>query len=168
MLVISVSSLRNPVTRDGFSFSPQCESVSHSPGKKPGTEPVILDCVSESTLLMLDHFSQRCASMGVEVRPEELRELGMFTSFTIARVKQSEDRGVSCMSLWAEWVRYFLKRMNSFPSLIYENEFRDLILNRFDCAISVLENDGPVYSGIEFVPERNIAIHIADSGFAQA
>jgi hypothetical protein len=128
----------------------------------------MLDCLNESTLLMLDHFSARCAALGVEVRPDELRELGMFSSFIASRIKPSDGRGVSCMSLWAEWVRYFLKHMNSFPGLIYENEFKNLILNRFDCAISVLENSGPVYSGIEFVPERNMAIHLADSNFAQA
>jgi hypothetical protein len=132
------------------------------------SEPLIQDFLSESTLLMLDHFSARCTAMGVEVRPDELRELGMFSSFIASRVKPSDGRGVPCMSLWTEWVRYFLKHVNSFPSLIYEKEFKNLILNRFDSAIADIENCGPVYSGIEFVPEQNIAIHFTDSSFAQA
>jgi len=126
------------------------------------------DCLSESALLMLDNFSARCAALGVEVRPDELRELGAFSSFISSRIKPSEGRDVSCMSLWAEWVRYFLKHVNSFPGLICENEFKNLILDRFDCAIADMENYGLVYSGIEFVPERNISIHLADGSFAQA
>ncbi len=106
--------------------------------------------------------------MGVEVRPEELRELGMFTSFITSRIKPSESKGVPCMSLWTEWVRFFLKHVNSFPNIIYEKEFKNLILNRFDCAVANIENCGPVYAGIEFVPERKISIHLADSNFAQA
>ena len=163
-----MSSLRSPVTRDGFSFGKNCESGEHFLQNPAKSMPPVLDCMSESTLLLLDHFSARCTAMGIEVRPDELRELGMFTAFVSSRVKAGDGRGVPCMSLWAEWVRYSLKHMNSFPGLIYENEFKNLIVNRFDCAIADVENCGPVYSGIEFIPERNISIHLTDSSFAQA
>lgn len=163
-----MSSLRSPVTREGFISGLQCESGEDFTRKSIESEPLVLDCLSESTILMLDHFSSRCAAMGIEVRPDELSELGLFSSFINYRVKPSDGGGVSCMSLWTEWVRFFLKHVNSFPNLIYEKEFKNLILNRFGCVIANIEDCGPVYSGIEFVPEQKISIHLADSGFAQA
>jgi hypothetical protein len=113
-------------------------------------------------------MSEKCAAIGLEVRPAELRELGVFATFISSRVKPNAGTGVSCMSLWAEWVRFSLKHANSFPNLIYEEEFRNLVVNQFECDIAQIENCGKVYSGIEFIPERNISIHITDGTFAQA
>jgi hypothetical protein len=126
------------------------------------------DCVSESAVLMLARLSEKCAAMGLEVSPEELRELGVFTMFISSRVKPNAGAGVSCMSLWAEWVRFFLKHVHTFPNLIYEKEFRNLVVNQFDCDIAEINNSGRVYSGITFIPERNISIHSTDGTFAKA
>jgi hypothetical protein len=117
---------------------------------------------------MLAALSEKCADIGLEARPEELRELGVFTTFISSRVKPNAGAGVSCMSLWAEWVRFFLKHVNRFPTLIYEEEFHNLVVNQFECDIAEMENCGRAYSGIEFIPERNISIHSTGGTFAQA
>jgi hypothetical protein len=164
-----MSSLRNPVTRGGFRSTPQCESGEHFlENYPPDSETLFQDCLSESAVLMLSRLSEKCADMGLEVSPGELRELGVFTTFISSRVKPNAGAGVSCMSLWAEWVRFFLKHVNTFPNLIYEEEFRNLVVNQFDCDIAEMENCGRVYSGIEFIPERKISIHITDGTFAKA
>jgi hypothetical protein len=166
--VSSVSFLRNPLPRGGFRFDLQCESGEHFlTNYPPDSEPLFQDCLSESVVLLLARLSEKCAAMDVEVSPEELRELGLFTTFVSSRVKPNSGAGVSCMSLWAEWVRFVLKQVNAFPNLIYEKEFRNLVVNQFECDIAEMENCGHVYSGIEFIPERNISIHITDSTFAK-
>jgi len=167
--VSPLSSMRSPVIGREFRYDPQCVFVEETQRNSPH-EPGSLhhDYLSESTRLILNELYEKCAGAGLEVSPDELRELGIFTTFVSSRVKPNAGISVSCMALWAEWVRFFLKHMNTFPTLIYEEEFRNLIVSLFECGIADDENYGPVYPGIEFIPGQNIPIHVTDSTFARA
>ena len=161
--------MRSPAAGGGYGLNPQCMFVEQiQQNNLGGSNYSCPDCLDGSTRMMLDHLSRVCASTGLKVSNEELMELGIFAMFISSRVKSKAGISISCMSLWTEWVRFFLKTMNSFPNLICEEEFRDLVVSRFGCDISQDENGGPVYPGIEFIPERNVTIPVTDSTFARA
>jgi hypothetical protein len=88
---------------------------------------------------------------------DDLNELGLFHTFISSSVKPNKIRDVPCMLLWAEWVRFSLKRRKKFPDVILENECKDLIMNRFGFAVMEDRVFGLVYPGIQFVSERVIA-----------
>lgn len=105
----------------------------------------------------LDRLAALCRETGVEASQAELDELMAFQSFIESHVESNRSRDVPCMFLWAEWVRFSLKKANRFPSFIREHEFRELIVNLFGSAVEIDEERGKIFSGLRFVFGRNRA-----------
>jgi hypothetical protein len=61
------------------------------------------------------------------------------------------------MLLWAEWVRFCLKETRTFPRLILEKEFRDLVVNHLGFTVLEDKARGLVYPGVRFVWRKNIS-----------
>jgi len=105
----------------------------------------------------MERFHEQCRIEGVPLHPEELIEWGLFEAFLTAHVAPDTHRDIPCMFLWAEWVRFSLPRMRTFPSLIREREFRTLIREIFGMEIAVYDQRGPIYPGIHYVSKRSSA-----------
>lgn len=88
----------------------------------------------------------------MDVSPDELNELEVFRSFLASHVTRNRVRDVPCMLLWAEWVRFSLKRRRNFPTFIREKEFRNLVACMSGFVVAVDEERGLVFPGICFVP----------------
>jgi hypothetical protein len=123
--------------------------------------------MNESTQLVLNCLSEKCTDMGIQVSTDELNELGIFNTFISSHVRPNSAGSVSGMVLWAEWVRFYLKHIKTFPDLIFENEFRNLVISRFEFDIKDEKGCGSVYPGIEFVPEENNPTHVLDLSCAR-
>jgi hypothetical protein len=91
------------------------------------------------------------------LNPEELIEWSLFETFLSAHVAPDSHREIPCMFLWAEWVRFSLPRMRTFPSLIREKEFRTLIREIYGTEIAMDDQRGPIYPGIHYVSKRSSA-----------
>jgi hypothetical protein len=139
------------------------EKFPRSPWHKSGKQAQKMICkkvyvyrnyLNDKDGIVLGEYQEKCRETGIEVSPDELRELGIFNAFVSSHVRPSVIRDVPCMCLWAEWVRFFLKQMKRFPELILEKEFRDLIIQRFGFDVAEDAARGPVYPGILFAPER--------------
>jgi hypothetical protein len=89
---------------------------------------------------------------GIDLNPDEASELEVFEEFLGYHVQPNRNRDVQCMLLWSEWVRAFRRRMQGFPNLIREHEFRTIILDRFSAGIATDEWRGFVYTGVQFLP----------------
>lgn len=113
---------------------------------------VFFDSPEDTACDMLQQFHKSCAEAGVDVSPGELDELAAFRSFLASHVKRNRIRDVPCMLLWAEWVRYFLKQMRSFPGFIREKEFMDMVVNISGFEVAADEERGKVFPGICFIP----------------
>lgn len=115
-----------------------------------------------------EQFIKKYHKKGIVVSPEELNELHTFDMFISSHVKPNNIRNTSCMLLWAEWVRFYLKEMRTFPHLILEKEFRDLVTSRFEFDVSEDETRGLVYPGIQFVSKKNISLNVIERIQARA
>jgi len=115
-----------------------------------------------------EQFIEKYQETGIVVSPEELNELCTFQMFISSQVKPNNIFDTPCMLLWAEWVRFCLKEMHTFPCLILEKEFRDLVMNQFGCTVSDDEARGRVYPGIQFVPKKTISLNVIDRESARA
>ncbi len=62
---------------------------------------------------------------------------------------------VQRMLLWSEWVRFCLKQTNAFPRSILEDQFNDILMGKLNIGVGNEDFFGPVYEGIQFIPEKN-------------
>lgn len=147
-----MSVTNSPGIPGGQQFKPQYGAGKNTRLKRVKDEDIYTpDCLDSSIRVELDRLSEMCTEQGIEVTEKELNELGAFSSFVASKIKLSNNGSVHSMVLWAEWVRFFLKNMNTFPELIFENEFRDLITALFGFEVTGSGECEPVYPGIEFV-----------------
>lgn len=121
------------------------------------TEPVIPDFFDAATRTVMERFYEQCRLDGMPLNPEELIEWSLFETFLSAHVAPDSHREIPCMFLWAEWVRFSLPRMRTFPSLIREKEFRTLIREIYGTEIAMDDQRGPIYPGIHYVSKRSSA-----------
>ena len=89
---------------------------------------------------------------GIDICPDEFRELSLFNEFLASHVQVNSTCTVQCMLLWNEWVRSFRRRMHRFPDLVHEKEFSSVVMDRFRVGIADNGFWGMVYPGIRFVP----------------
>jgi hypothetical protein len=99
---------------------------------------------------------------GIDVSPAELDEFRNFHTFISSHVQSTNMCDTPCMLLWAEWVRFCLKEMHTFPSVILEKEFRDLVVNQLGFTVFEDEARGRVYPGVRFVWRKNISQNSVD------
>ena len=109
-----------------------------------------------------DHAIEKSQETGIDVSPAELNEFRNFHTFISSHVQPSNMCDTPCMLLWAEWVRFCLKEMHIFPSLILEKEFRDLVVNQFGFTVLEDETRGHVYPGVRFEGKKNISQNSVD------
>jgi hypothetical protein len=149
MMVISISAMNTPeVSRLGMNQG--YELPRRVLQKKIPTKIIRFERfrpVSEG-----EELEKTYSDSGLEVSPEELGELKTFREFLVRHIKPSAIRDVQCMLLWAEWVRFYKRQTKKVPDLILEKEFRDLILNKFGCAIAEDQVRGFVYPGVKYIP----------------
>ncbi|MDD1695929.1 MAG: hypothetical protein LUQ54_03435 [Methanoregula sp.] len=107
-------------------------------------------------------LSEKYLLKGMEVSSRELDELRIFNTFMVLHVRPNNIRDVPCMFLWAEWVRFCLKDKHTFPEVILEQEFRDLVINKFGFDVAQDEVWGPVYPGMQFISQKNFAQNVSD------
>jgi len=101
---------------------------------------------------MLNLSGEQFRMSGIDISPEEFRELAIFDEFLAYHVQPNKVCDVQCMYLWNEWVRNFRRRSRGFPKLILEKEFRSVITDKFGIAIVTDGNRGAVYPGLKFIP----------------
>jgi hypothetical protein len=101
-------------------------------------------------------FVKECQDRELPVIEEELGELDAFLDFLTRHVTTVEDYGVSCMLLWSEWVKFCIRRTQNYPGLIYEQEFRYLIVHQFKLQPGKGSSPGLMYPGLKFVPDKNL------------
>ena len=105
----------------------------------------------------LDQAIEKSDEIGKDVTPAELNEFHNFHTFISSHVQPTNLCDTPCMLLWAEWVRFCLKETRSFPRLILEKEFRDLVVNQLGFTVMEDEARGQVYPGVRFVWRKNIS-----------
>jgi len=149
MMVISISAMNSPeVSR--FGIHQGYELPRRVLPKKIPTQ--ILRFEQFQPASEGEELERTYSDSGLEVRPEELGELKTFREFLSRHIRPSAIRDVQCMLLWAEWVRFYKRQTKKVPDLILEKEFRDLILNKFGCAIAEDQVRGFVYPGVKYIP----------------
>ena len=99
---------------------------------------------------------------GIDASRAELDEFRNFHTFISSHVQLTNMCDTPCMLLWAEWVRFYLKEMHTFPRVILEKEFRDLVVNQFGFTVFDDEARGRVYSGVRFVWRKSISQNSVD------
>lgn len=154
----SLSAPAPPVAVIAPRSDPPGRSDRSLPGRTPArTDPGIPDFFDVTTRTVMERFHEQCRIEGVPLHPEELIEWGLFEAFLTAHVAPDTHRDIPCMFLWAEWVRFSLPRMRTFPSLIREKEFRTLIREIYGTEIAMDDQRGPIYPGIHYVSKRSSA-----------
>jgi hypothetical protein len=110
----------------------------------------VLDKAIEKAIEKSDEFDS-------DVSRDELNEFRNFHVFISSHVQPTTMCDTPCMLLWAEWVRFCLKEARSFPHIILEKEFRDLVVNHLGFTVLDDEARGQVYPGVRFVWRKNIS-----------
>ncbi|MFA5332478.1 MAG: hypothetical protein WC342_08880 [Methanoregula sp.] len=100
---------------------------------------------------MLRRFGEKFPVTGLTTSPDVMQELTVFDDFLEEHVQKNRICSVQCMLLWNEWVLSFRRRISGFPRLIHEQEFRNVVTDRFGVGIVRYESLGEVYPGIKFV-----------------
>ena len=151
----SLSSLLPPDPRIGSDLERRGRSAP-SPGRvlPVETRKVFPEFFDDATLDLLQQLDECCRERRIAVDCDELIEWGLFQAFLASHVIPKKTRDVSCMVLWAEWVRFLLPRTRQFPSFINEKEFRTLIVGLFGSEIEEDDERGPVYPGLQFVLKK--------------
>ena len=92
--------------------------------------------------------------------PESARgepdETALFLEFLSRHVQRNRSAGVQRMLLWSEWVRFYLKQTNTFPRSLLEVQFNDIMTGKLNAVVVNEDFFGPVYYGIQFVPEKRL------------
>jgi hypothetical protein len=104
---------------------------------------------------VMKKFVEECQNRELPVIEEELSELDAYLDFLSRHVTTVEDYGVSCMLLWSEWVKFCVRQTQKFPGLIFEKEFRYLVIHQFKLQPGKGPSHGLIYPGLTFVPDRN-------------
>ena len=125
---------------------------STGPRADPAHGRLPLPPMDKAGLEVVNRFSDRFELTGVDISLEEYNELNIFDEFLARHVQPNGICDVQCMLLWSEWVRTFRHRIPGFPNLIRENEFRNVIMDKFGVGIADDGFRGKVYPGIRFVP----------------
>ena len=105
----------------------------------------------------MDQVIEKSDEIGTDVSPADLNEFRNFHLFISSHVQPTNLCDTPCMLLWAEWVRFCLKETRTFPRLILEKEFRDLVVNQLGFTVLEDEARGQVYPGVRFVWRKNIS-----------
>jgi hypothetical protein len=105
---------------------------------------------------------EKSDEIDIDVGPAELNEFRNFDTFISSHVQPTNMCDTPCMLLWAEWVRFYLKETRTFPRLILEKEFRDLVINQLGFTVLEDEARGKVYPGVRFVWRKNISQNSVD------
>ena len=113
--------------------------------------------IEEKNRPLPDQAIEKSDEFITDVSPAELNEFRNFHSFISSHVQPTTMYDTPCMLLWAEWVRFCLKETRSFPRLILEKEFRELVVNQLGFTVLEDEARGQVYPGIRFVWRKNIS-----------
>jgi hypothetical protein len=146
----SVSDIRKgsrPVAQDKFTQKLQ--------RKTTGTgELMLYRGPDKVTRKILQKYYREFINSGGDFSPDLLNELDIAQIFLSSHVKPSYIHDIPCMLLWAEWIRFFLKKMNTFPKFICEEEFMNLIIQSYGKNIIVDDGKGLFYSGIKFIPGK--------------
>jgi len=124
--------VRTPARARGDSYAPM--------------NPVLAE--DEST----DRLSELVRRSGIDLSPEELRELRILGDYLDRHVEPDGNCDVQCMLLWNEWVRVFRRQTSGFPNLIKEKEFQSVITGLFSTPIASNGWRGLVYAGVRYVP----------------
>jgi hypothetical protein len=125
----------------------------HQTASRPIHEVYIPPVFTDKTNIdMLNRFGEQFQLTGIDISPEESRELRVFDKFLARHVQPNMICDVQCMLLWNEWIRTFQRRTPGFPKLIREKEFRDVITKNFNIKIATDGFRGAVYPGIKFIP----------------
>jgi len=121
--------------------------------QKPISNTVVLYqyYLDETNRPILEQAFEKSDEIGIDVSLAELNEFRNFHTFVSSHVQPTNMCDTPCMLLWAEWVRFCLKEMRTFPRLILEKEFRDLVVNQFGFTVLEDEARGNVYPGVRFV-----------------
>jgi len=77
--------------------------------------------------------------------------MATFQEFIGRHVTEDPEWYVQRMLLWAEWVRFYIRKTRRFPEAVLEREFDELITERFRVSLAFDDFMGPVYVGIKFV-----------------
>ena len=85
-------------------------------------------------------------------------ELAIFEEFVNHHIAQDPDRDVQRMLLWAEWVRFYMRRSRRFPGSVLESKFDELIVSHFGVGIGFDTFRGPVYVGIRYIPQQDTRV----------
>ncbi len=115
---------------------------------------------------LIRHFDRRQDFRDNGISLDEMDEIRTFLSFLSSHVRQNRIRDVSCMLLWAEWVRFSLKHARKFPAFIREKELQGLIVDVFGFGIALDEERGMIYPGIHFVPRGKAVVAAGITGTA--
>jgi hypothetical protein len=113
--------------------------------------------IDEINRPLLDQAIEKSDEIGTDVSPAELDEFRNFHLFISSHVQPTNMCDTPCMLLWAEWVRFCLKETRTFPRLILEKEFRDLVVNQLGFTVLEDKARGQVYPGVRFVWRKNIS-----------
>ena len=132
--------------------TPLPEQFHRTAGRPGRTEDCLSPPMDKAGLEVVNRFSDRFELTGVDISLEEYNELNIFDEFLARHVQPNGICDVQCMLLWSEWVRTFRRRIPGFPNLIRENEFRNVIMDKFGVGIADDGFRGKVYPGIRFVP----------------
>jgi hypothetical protein len=100
---------------------------------------------------ILEMLGIEAGSGGIEIRPEEYRELRAFDEFLANHVQPNKIYNVQCMMLWTEWVRVFRRQTHDFPKIVLEQEFRECVTSKFGVDVTYDSIRGSVYPGLRFV-----------------
>jgi hypothetical protein len=128
-------------------------AITHNPGSSSvfrTTPPENLQLVAGSCGI-LEMFGIETGPGGMDISPEEYRELRVFDEFLANHVQPNKIYNVQCMMLWTEWVRVFRRQTHTFPKLVLEQEFKDSVTNRFGVKVSYDAMRGSVYPGLRFI-----------------
>ncbi len=78
--------------------------------------------------------------------------MSLFIEFLSQHVQRNQIKSVQRMLLWSEWVRFYLKKTNTFPDQICEQEFDEIITRKLNINVVSENFFGQMYYGIQFVP----------------
>jgi len=118
--------------------------------------------LDEATRPVPEQATIKSHEPGTDASRAELDEFRNFHTFISSHIQPTNMCDTPCMLLWAEWVRFYLKEMHTFPRVILEKEFRDLVVNQLGFTVLEDEARGQVYPGVRFVWRKNISQNSLD------
>jgi hypothetical protein len=109
-------------------------------------------------IITATEMSARIQAAGMNGMPnlnaKEQGEIFLFSEFLLQHVRRNQIKSVQRMLLWSEWVRFHLKKTNTFPSQIGEKEFDDIMTGKLKINVVSKNFFGPIYDGIQYIPRE--------------